>query len=208
MYTLQHGTELYCFHTRRWTLYGIILIKWMSIGLHGESWFNLCINQQCFVMQIWSGIQKGTQVLSACSNGVPNRNHSEVDCTMLSLNIALHRPSPYHGSYGYRTSRRSAYQLVILQQDTSRFWWAEKLRILQRLNIVVDESKHRTRFEPQAATVDRIHGEATSAAKMLSTESVYKDEGVDITLSLLDKAYTFDKTNQLNADLTDFLDCS
>lgn len=58
------------------------------------------------------------------------------------------------------------------------------------------------------AVVGRLHGEAKTAAKTLPAESICKEGGVDLIMKRLDKAYAIDKTNQLDADLADFLDYS
>ena len=58
------------------------------------------------------------------------------------------------------------------------------------------------------AVVGRLHGEAKTAAKTLSTEEICREGGVELILERLDKAYAVDKTNQLDSDLADFLDYS
>lgn len=52
----------------------------------------------------------------------------------------------------------------------------------------------------------RIQGEAKTAAKTLRTQEFCRECGADLILERLDKAYTVDKTYQLDNDLADFLD--
>ena len=52
----------------------------------------------------------------------------------------------------------------------------------------------------------RLHGDGKTAAKTLSTELICR--GIGLILKRLDKVYSVDKANQLDADLAEFLDYS
>ena len=58
------------------------------------------------------------------------------------------------------------------------------------------------------AIVGRLSCEAKTADKTLSPDDICGDKGVTLILERLDKAYAVDKSNQLDADLADFLDYS
>lgn len=58
------------------------------------------------------------------------------------------------------------------------------------------------------AIVGRLQGEAKTSAKTIKVDVICAEGGVEKILERLDKAYAVDKTNQLDADLADFLDYS
>lgn len=54
--------------------------------------------------------------------------------------------------------------------------------------------------------IDRLQSEAKTAAKPIEVGIICREGCVELTLKRLDKSYTVEKTNQLDVDLTDFLD--
>ena len=58
------------------------------------------------------------------------------------------------------------------------------------------------------AIIGRLQGEAKTTAKTIQAERICREGGVELTLERLDKAYAIDKTNQIDADLAEFLDYS
>lgn len=58
------------------------------------------------------------------------------------------------------------------------------------------------------AVIGRVHGKAKTVAKTFSAEIICRETGITLILQRLDKGYAIEKTNQLDADLSDFLDYS
>jgi len=57
-----------------------------------------------------------------------------------------------------------------------------------------------------SALIARLSGEAKASATSLGTETIFSKTGVTSILEKLDKLYQLDKTDQLDIDLTTFLD--